>query len=462
MPDKMTESMVVAAWRKQSAAGREFFTEEGDSLQIISPGRLNDEQGADFHDAVIAINGELVRGDVEIHKTTGGWREHGHHLDPLYNRVILHVVMRHRPGTDTRLQDGRTVPVLALQKYISTPAFDDIAWGRTAGISGQACPAAERLSPESRLKGLDRSGDARFYTRIGRFRAEMIRIPPEQVFYRGLAAALGYSRNKMPFQELAARLPLSRLESAAASIPAAEYLARCQALLLGTAGFLEPAFRHRLLAAGLGEAWLEKLEAIRREASWIDTMSADDWHFIRVRPANSPLVRLLALSVLLQRYRESGLLPGLTGPVGESGESVETLERGLLLGGSENESLPAGSLPYGVTLLGGNRARDIVVNVVLPFVAARAGLEGDAGTVRQVAALYRQYPASAMNSVEQFVLRRLGLERRAVGSARRRQGLLHLYRNYCSGGRCDRCQASFSPGEMSSSGPSLTPRIKRK
>src|SRR5215211_6634175 len=46
--------------------------------------------GPDFRDAMIVIDGrDLVAGSIELHLRSGGWRAHGHHLDPRYNEVVL-------------------------------------------------------------------------------------------------------------------------------------------------------------------------------------------------------------------------------------------------------------------------------------------------------------------------------------------------------------------------------------
>ncbi len=43
----------------------------------------------------------------------------------------------------------------------------------------------------------------------------------------------------------------------------------------------------------------------------VEVMDYRAWQFFRVRPANSPLRRMVGMSRLIERYRASGLLPGL-------------------------------------------------------------------------------------------------------------------------------------------------------
>ena len=74
-------------------SGAKLTTKNGKPLKIIYPGRINDDRGADFRDAVIATGRRLIKGDIEIHVKDSDWRAHRHHRNPIYNRVILHVVL---------------------------------------------------------------------------------------------------------------------------------------------------------------------------------------------------------------------------------------------------------------------------------------------------------------------------------------------------------------------------------
>jgi len=88
------EELLARVWRSKMLRGRELVTTGGQRLRIIHRGWANGGSGPDFHHAIIALkeNG-LLKGDVEIHVSSSQWRSHGHHRDPGYNGVILHVVM---------------------------------------------------------------------------------------------------------------------------------------------------------------------------------------------------------------------------------------------------------------------------------------------------------------------------------------------------------------------------------
>jgi hypothetical protein len=115
---RLTEKQVVRVWASQLLVRTGLATEDGLPLEIIYPGRPNDDRGADFRDAVLSANRNLLQGDVEIHVRSRDWHHHGHDRDAAYNHVILHVVMRHDRIGNTVLENGREVPVLALEKYM--------------------------------------------------------------------------------------------------------------------------------------------------------------------------------------------------------------------------------------------------------------------------------------------------------------------------------------------------------
>ena len=120
MVPNLPERQVIRIWQHLLLGRTELVTEEGERLKIIYPGRVNDDQGADFCDVVMVTKEGLVIGDIEIHVKSSDWQAHRHHLDPQYNRVILHVVMKHDRKTATYLENGRSIPTLALNKYIGT------------------------------------------------------------------------------------------------------------------------------------------------------------------------------------------------------------------------------------------------------------------------------------------------------------------------------------------------------
>ena len=450
MPENLSESQLIKIWQDQLLDRDGLATEDGEPVEIIYPGRLNDEQGADFRDAVIATRWGLKRGDVEVHVRSGDWWSHQHHQDAVYNRVILHVVMWHNAKTATKLQNGREVPILALHKYIKTPLSQGL--NSVSSLTTLKMPCREvgqRLNTSALVEFLDKAGEERFLTKVARFRRDLAQMEASESLYQGIMSALGYSKNKLPMLELARRLPLQILGSRTqGGISDEEWLVRQQALLLGTAGLLPTQRPDRYRGDRLDDKWVEELERIWTSFHHNRAMSFGAWHLSKVRPHNSPVRRLVAMSYLLLRYRERGLVNGLVSLVEESplSRSYHGLERGLLVTAdgywASHFDFGSGSRIKSPTLLGCGRAADIVVNVLLPFTFAWSQVNCQPEMERKAFDLYRLYPRLAVNSVERHMAEQLGLSGGLVNSAKWQQGLIHTYNNLCTQGRCNHCSLS--------------------
>jgi hypothetical protein len=429
----LPESRVLQIW--QDCPGRnDLETEEDGPVKVLYPGRINDDSGADFRDAVIQTRQGRFTGDIEIHTKSSLWWAHRHHLDPLYNRVILHVVFRHDMAKSIILENGRSAPTLALE--------------RIYGESDGQCLPAEPVIPCRRavekrdigilLGVLDKAGEQRFQSRAAGFQTVASPAEAGQALYRGIMGALGYSKNKHPMMALACRMPLRRLETmVAAETPDTECLAICQAMLTGAAGLL-PSQRARRRVDDENNRWIDGLERLWVAAGEAVMMSERDWHFFRIRPGNFPTRRIAAMSRLLLRYREEGLLTGLIGefhklPVDGGCRGLE--EALIIEAGDCHSTVSKGES----ALLGRERAADIVINVLLPFAVAWGRVNSRPELAEKAVNLYRRYPALATNTLERHMGRQFGIDVNLVNTARRQQGLLHIFKTLCSVGGCRIC-----------------------
>ena len=443
----LSEGQVIKIWQHLLLSRSELTGEQGELIKVIYPGRTNDDRGADFRDAVVVINQELAKGDVEVHVSSSDWRSHQHHHDPVYNRVILHVVMWHDAKSVSSLYSGKTIPIVALEKYVRTLGNQWLNRLCPPATLNMPCVNKTRCLTEGTLaEFLDSAGEARFLTKAAIFQADLAQMGTGQTLYRGIMGALGYTKNKSPFLELASKVPLHMLETVARDeISGDDCLARQQALLLGTAGLLPSQQQGRFQGNGLHNNSADKLEKLW--ASWhrTEVMSHNAWHLFKVRPSNSPVRRIVAMSYLILRYREMGILEGIISLAKEAvvDKGCRRLEEGLAVttGGYWASHFDFG-LSAGIrspALLGTGRATDIVVNVILPFTFGWAKVSSQLELERKVFDLYRGYPRLAVNSIERHMRQQLGLTSNLINSARRQQGLIHIYNTLCSQGKCDCC-----------------------
>src|SRR6478672_12799798 len=111
------EKLLQYIWQFQYFNKSELQTAAGERLQIISPGKLNSNQGPDFTDAQIKIDDTTLVGSIELHLKASQWNEHGHSKDTNYKNVVLHVVFENDVQTSN-------IPVLELQSRISNMLLD--------------------------------------------------------------------------------------------------------------------------------------------------------------------------------------------------------------------------------------------------------------------------------------------------------------------------------------------------
>jgi hypothetical protein len=418
--DKVDERLLVRIWARQLISEESLVTGSGEKVQVIYPGKENRDSGPDFLGAVIATeDGGLLVGDIELHLKASDWRGHGHGRDPSYNGLILQVVWDGE--APVVLQNGTAVPTLSLRRCLVGSLEEVRCWASIDKAPAEPChDALCRLGADEMGRLLDEAGEERFRLKASRFAAGMAEEPPPQVLYQGIMEALGYARNKEPFQELARRLPLESLEAVCRGRDYQEQVALLRALLLGMAG---------LLPRGAAEwEWVWRCLGDR------EPLSLSRWHLFRVRPENHPARRLTGAAHLLARFRDEGLLEGVLRLVGESRSDIGLLEAGFMVGSEGYRSLGRRAL------IGQGRAREIVVNIALPFAFAWAEANSEASLAKAALWLYRIYPKSGENGITRGLTRLLGSKASGlVDSASRQQGLLHLDKTFCRQRRCDIC-----------------------
>lgn len=440
MTPELTEVKVTELWQHLAKDGASLSTVDEKIVRVVYPGRPSDEPGADFKDAVLSIGGRMTQGDIEIHVRSSDWRKHRHHRNKIYNGIVLHVVMRHDAGDVTRLENGCSIPVISLSSQETVAATQretkpslPYCVGRTGGISEEKIPDV-----------LNRAGEARFREKQSVFHCELEYTDAGQCLYRGVMGALGYSRNTVPFQIVAEQLPLASLESMVKETPEESALARLEALLLGTAGFL-PSQALSTLSPNCGDTWIQAVQREWQISERKSALSSTNWRLFRVRPGNFPARRLAGMARLLWQYRKRGLLAGLVELVKQTSQNDgwHQVEAGLMV---TADGYWAGRFDLGKQcrgldkfLIGRSRAKEIIVNVLLPFIAASGELDYQPGIGEKAFALYCNYPVATENTIERHMRTQLGVKRALVNSARRQQGLLHLYKRFCTQGRCGEC-----------------------
>ena len=388
-PRRGPEEAVVRLWQNADRLASGLVTQDGRRLKVLYPGRRSSSAGPDFQDCVLSTDsGDIVVGDVEVHVTAGGWTAHGHHVDSNYNGVVLHVVLAPTGRSTTTLESRAEAPIAAIG-----------AASQNQGTETEPSGKADADLPASTLhKKLDRAGDDRFLSKADGYAMELEAGDAGQVLYAGIMEALGYSANRRPFAALAVNVPIAMLRSLR-NEPGATRLLAIHAMLVCASGLMS--------SVAPGDA--EKFRAVHKGLPPVEEIT-EPWKVFRVRPSNHPLRRIEGAAVLIDRAVNEGLVSALSRTVRE---------------GSHRPLIQWLTIP---TLIGEGRAREIAVNVVLPFMHAWGGITRDHELRAASKDIFRRMPGLADNEITREMKRLLPPEVDTRG-ARRHQGLIHLYKH---------------------------------
>jgi hypothetical protein len=432
------EVVIQDIWRSLRFEHLNLRTTTGEPVLIIAPGQLNTDGGPDFSGSRLRIGEIEWTGDVEIHRTSGEWFEHRHDEDPRYNRVVLHAALlgdRHT-GNLTR-EDGTLLVEVVLYPYLADSLRSLLHAFYSRAASGLYCHNLWHTTPpEIRAEWTRHLGRERLRQKASRLADDFLTRPdPEQLLYERVFRGLGYAPNAEPMQRLARLVPL-------ANVRQCDGLADIEALLFGTAGLLPtPA---RLLHADRKTAdysmdLIDRFERIRQSDAPV--MSASEWQFFRLRPANFPTRRiaqaaaLLAPGALLRHDPIGGLARAAS-----ASRPITALR--LLL----TEPRPSDFWLDHTTLerpakrqrsasIGKGRADELLANAVLPVLLLQAEQTGDPGAEVRLLALFEKLPGGS-DEITRLYTGESGSPANAVEA----QGLQALHRDYCAEARCLSCR----------------------
>ncbi len=279
----MNERLLQFIWQFQYFNKHELHTEEGEPLQVIHHGTFNINQGPDFLNATIKIGSTTWVGNIELHVNASDWIKHQHTSDKNYNNVVLHVVWNADMILDKfpTLSLEEKVPKVLIDRYQQLmqaslkrscqpflPVLSDLGW-----MAWKERLVAERLTRKSEkvLKLLTQTNNNW-----------------EEVFWQMLAGNFGIKVNTEVFQAMARSVPVRILARHKNQIH------QLEALLLGQCNLLEGDFEEAYPVMLQREyRFLKKKYDLQKQTILP--------HFLRMRPANFPTLRLSQLAMLINR-----------------------------------------------------------------------------------------------------------------------------------------------------------------
>ena len=396
----MPEIVLHYIWEHCLWAGMAQRTTDGRKVEILSVGEHNRDAGPDYSHARVLIDDKEWVGNIEIHVSSSDWIKHHHHLDKAYDNVILHVVRTaDKPVYNTR---GELVPQCELQY----PGDTDYLSGLFAAAKQMDSAVARIGCAEQLLKDPALLSDGWRKTllrkRLECKRASIMRLLEitkgswEHALYISLARNFGFHTNSLPFEQLAINTPLSYLQKHRNS------LFQLTALLMGQAGLID-------------EQTMQKEYDFLRIKFNLTPMDSTIWKHARLRPQNSPELRIRQFAQLL--YQSENLLSKIL----------------------DSDDLNSLHQLFAVDKMGGSSIDILLINTVIPYKYAYALHRNNPLEAEQAMSLMELIAPENNTIIRQW--RVLG---QAVRNAADTQALLHLYQNYCQHHECINCEVGYA------------------
>lgn len=395
------EKLLHYVWMYKLLPSTSLTTTDGRVVEILDPGRHNNNQGPDFSNARIRLDGMLWAGNVEIHTLSSDWARHGHDKDPVYNTTILHVV--EKADAEVFLQDGNKVP----QVVVEVP--QEVRDNYEELLRTTDYPRCHRFVPNIESMRAHAWFDALLAERMEVRSKRILDILEEccgdweQTTFITLARNFGFGLNGDIFEMWAKRVPLS------AAGKHRDNLFQIESMFLGLAGLIDKeqdeAKRARMNA---------EFRFLSHKFTLPDPMEPSNWHYMRTRPQNFPDVRIRQLARLFHEGHCTmrSLLEAT---------SLEEIDQRLAVAGISK----------------GSRTL-VIINTVANLLYAYDNYRGTYDCRERAVEFLEQLPGEKNHILKQW--QECGLK---VGTAYDSQALIQLKREYCDHARCLDCRFGF-------------------
>ncbi|MEM9823929.1 MAG: DUF2851 family protein [Bacteroidota bacterium] len=416
--EQIKEDFLHFVWRRKKFNFHNLRSTQGEAIQIISFGEHNHDAGPDFTNARIKIRDTLWAGNVEIHRKSSEWHQHGHHKNKAYDNVILHVVLEE--DTVVHRASGERIPCIELRQLIPTKLAARYLYLQHNESRIPCQSQLHRVPSIVRETWLDRLMVERLEQKVLAIEQSLQQNQYnwEESFYHFLARNFGVKVNAIPFELLARSLPLSILRKHK------NQLFQIEALLFGQAGLLNQDFE---------ESYPKKLKKeylFLQQKYRLKNGLKESWKYLRLRPANFPTVRIAQFAQLI--FQSNHLFSKALAIQNEK-EIHHMFDLKVGPYWSNHYVFDKASIKKKKSL-GSPTIRLIIINTICPFLFYYGQYTGNEIYQEKALDLLEQLPPEKNKIIQQW--ENLGLN---PVSAHQSQALLQLKNEYCNPRKCLNC-----------------------
>jgi len=359
----------------------------------ISPGFLNTSEGPDFESAEFRLDGIVYRGDVEIHIRLSDWRTHGHHLDPRYDRVMLHLIWEDIRDKDAKVFNSRGAAI----KTISFTGFPKCRIKKVPALCLRIRKPNDRLLRRLSFDRFLQQGRSLAKRKAGDNR--------DQALYQQILYLIGKPGNSHPFKQLG------------------EILSWQDLMMMRKRYHLSPEGWHYLFMRLAG---LASIDRSHPEEHLLPALPfrKEVWAGAGHRPQNRPGNRLYGLACFVAAMPSVSLR--LTWQ--------EVLGQRLPVKAAIEKLVAAHRTPGGKGW-GNAQVLEIIGNIILPYFYVEAVADGSNGFADYIVEVFYNLPRASPYG-------RLKVFRPVYENSYcfyRDQAYLHVYNHYCRYNNCRTC-----------------------
>jgi len=288
----MKEEFLYYVWQYKLFSKSKLYTVQNELIDIKKAGTLNKNEGPDFLNAQLIIDGLLWAGNVEMHVKASDWYLHKHETDANYDAVILHVVWENDAIIYT--QNNAPLATLVLKDYVANSVLKN--YNNLLYTNKYWIPC------ESQLQTLDSFLVKNWLERLYFERLEQkaigieallidLKFDYEAVLFQLIAKNFGLKINGEAFLDLAKSVDFSIIRKVAHDKKS------LTALFFGMAGFLNKDIENEYYQSLVVEFnYLKHKFQLTPKASNI-------FQFFRMRPSNFPTIRIAQLAALFSEHQ---------------------------------------------------------------------------------------------------------------------------------------------------------------
>ncbi len=408
----MTEKLLQYIWQFKYFQKSELKTTTDESIQILYNGILNTNQGPDFLEAKIKIEKTILVGSIELHLKTSDWKNHHHSKDKNYKNVILHVVWEND-------EKESAIPVLELNQRVPKILLTNInEWMNSTNFI--PCEKSINLvSPLVWLGWKDRLVAERLERKSLQIETYLLEnnFHWEETLWWMLARNFGLKTNEIAFEQIARSISINQLYKHKNNI------LQLEALLFGQANLLEKKFKNSYALS------------LQKEFHFLKTKYKlkpifQAVHFLRMRPANFPTIRLAQLASLISK--SSHLFEKI-----KNANSIEIIQQLFTVQTSSfwethyNFEEPSLSKTKN---LGTAMINNICINTVIPLLFTYGNYHKDSQILQKLSLFLGSIKAEKNSITNGFEKIKIA-NKNALDS----QAFVELRNEYCSKKRCLDC-----------------------